>query len=53
MASQAGFNPSGVSVGVADVTSFTLLRTVCVGLVGRISVGISRLGFVVDFWPAS
>jgi hypothetical protein len=51
MASHAGFNPSWIkSVETADVRSFTLLRTVRVGLVARISAGMS-LGFVDDFWP--
>jgi len=42
MASHAGFNPSWIkSVQIADVRSYTLLRTVRVGLVARISAGMS------------
>jgi hypothetical protein len=51
MASHAGFNPSWTkSVEIADVTPFTLLPTVRVGLVGRISAGMS-LGSVL--WMTS
>jgi hypothetical protein len=46
MASLAGFNPSWIkSVEIADVRSFALLRTVRVGLVARLSAGMSLFRF--------
>ena len=53
MASHAGFNPSWTKKKcdeMADMRSFTLLRTVRVGLVARFSAGIS-VGLVL--WMSS